>query len=345
MTLIKQNSVSRSRLQCRCLLCVLLVFCSVGYRSIAARSRVDAKTDSSDSATPPPKESLRAELVRLQEQTGLTLAMDDGGLGIVLFDKRTVIYGKNLYRTTESQVARSMGRGVVSGDGTEVAGTLFDLGQGSLAIVQPDGSNLRLYPDVSPRDICWSNDKSKLAMTVVKGSSDAELEIMDLRSKATQEIDPSAKLTAQCWSPDDTKIVYQTDDSVKIAEIGRDKSTIHILTKGQYPTWSPDGQWIAYFDHNAYYAVHPDGQGRKELFHYWNPFAPLYWSPDSRMVAYVADLGFLQGGAPDAEVGQLRVRRLDDGSQAWVAEGQIPDFQWVRSPGLPKQLESESKQK
>jgi Tol biopolymer transport system component len=290
-----------------------------------------------------PRESVRAELVRLQKQTGLTLATVEGGIRIVSFDKRVVFYGKNLYRTTEFQVARTMGQGVVSRDGTEVAATLFDLGRGSLAIVQSDGSDLREYLDTNPQKICWSYEKSKLAMTVHKQSPDNELEIMDLASNVTEEIDPRAKLTSQCWSPDDKKIVYEADDSIRVYEIGEDKSTILTIAKGENPTWSPDGNWITFSDHNAYYAIHPNGQERKKLFHYWGPFSPLYWSPDSRFVAYIAALGFLQGGAVDAELYRLRVRRLEDGSEDWVAQGQLPDFQWVTNPALIAQTVSDAK--
>src|SRR5271154_7500628 len=40
---------------------------------------------------PRPAESVQAELVRLQQQTGLSLASFGWGLDIVLFDKRTLV--------------------------------------------------------------------------------------------------------------------------------------------------------------------------------------------------------------------------------------------------------------
>lgn len=292
-------------------------------------------------------ESVREELVRLQKQTGLTLATDDGRMGVVSFDKRTLIYGKNLYRAEQPQVARSMGVGVVSRDGTEAAGTLFYLGRGSLALVQSDGSNLREYSNIRPQDICWSNDNSKLAITVQKSSEDSGFVVLDLASNVTRTIDSRVTLTTQCWSPDDGRVVYETGGTIKVDDVRQDRSSLHILGDGHDPTWSPDGKWIAYFDHNTYYIIHPDGQGRKKLFHCGDPFSPLYWSPDSRIVAYIVVLGFLQGGAPDAELYRLRVRRIQDSSQDWVAEGQIAagNFQWVKNPELLRQVESESEQK
>jgi hypothetical protein len=93
---------------------------------------------------------------------------------------------------------------------------------------------------------------------------------------------------------------YQTDAAVMVFNVKDDRS--HALAQGAEPTWSPDGKWIAFRDGDTYYAIHPDGSGRKKLFHnYWGTaVSGLYWSPDSRIVAYVRELGFLQGGALDA---------------------------------------------
>jgi Tol biopolymer transport system component len=216
-----------------------------------------------------------------------------------------------------------------SRDGTEVAAKYRtrDNMRLRLGIVRSDGSDLREYQDVRPQDICWSYDKPKLAMTVYKSPPDTELEVMDLGTKAvTGEINPRAKLTSQCWSPDDKRIVYQASGSVQVYELGQDKSSVRVLGNGEHPTWSPDGNWIAFLDHDTYYAIRPNGQDRKKLFHRGDVYTGLWWSPDSRIVGYVA----LARLALD-DVYQLRVRMLEDNSDDWVAEGQIAgdNFQWV----------------
>ena len=154
---------------------------------------------------------------------------------------------------------------------------------------------------------------------------------------ATEEIDSRATLTSQCWSPDDKKIVYTSGDSVRVYEVGKDKSSAAVLAIGEYPTWSPDGNWIAFLDHDTYYAIRPNGHDRKKLFHHSDVYSPLWWSPDSRIVAYVTLARF----ALD-DVYQLRVRRLEDRSDDSVAGGQISstDFQWVTNPKLLQQVES-----
>jgi hypothetical protein len=62
---------------------------------------------------PRPRESVRTELVRLQQQTGLSLASLGFGLQIVLFDERTLF---------QIPISRRLGlvRGTISLDGTEI---------------------------------------------------------------------------------------------------------------------------------------------------------------------------------------------------------------------------------
>jgi WD40 repeat protein len=275
------------------------------------------------------QQSVRAELIRLQDKKGLTLAWVDnsiltrsivthtpmsGSVQAIMFKKRTIV-------------------------------PLRD----SLQDFRPDTFDFREYPQLTGIGECWSYDQTKLVDTMIeRPSGRATLTILDLTSRRARAIainvDQKEYVTSQCWSPDGKRLVYEMDDAVRLYELDNDRSDA--LAKGTDPTWSSDGNWIAFRDRETYYAMHPDGTGRKKLFHnHWGGVrSGLCWSPDSRFVAYVKELGFLQGGALDAEVNQLRVRRLDDGSDEPLCPDSVSyeNYRWITSPELMKPPGSES---
>lgn len=267
--------------------------------------------------------SVRSELIRLQDENGLTVAwVDSNSLGTAYLTHSAV---------TSVQAISFKKRRVVQ---------LKD----SLEAFRPDEFNSEEGPGHWGISGCWSHDQRKLAaMSVDHSTLGVTLGILDVNSKRVHTVtingDQRRRVMSQCWSPDDQKLVYETDADVMIFNVEDDRS--ETVAKGEDPTWSPDGEWIAFRDRDTYYAIHPDGSGRKKLFHnYWgDAVSALYWSPDSRIVAYVRELGFLQGGALDAEVNQLRVRRLEDGSEAWLCRDsvQLEGYRWVTSRELGKQ--------
>jgi WD40-like Beta Propeller Repeat len=259
-------------------------------------------------------ESVRAELIRLQQETGLTFAWIHDGVNAVVFKKRAIV-------------------------------TLKD----SLQSFRPDRFSFGEHPEVPAIDMCWSHDQTKLVSIMINHSTgSASLGILDLNLKQTRavaiNVDQRPMVTSQCWSQNDKKFVYETDGAVRLYDIENDRADA--IAKGTDPTWSPDGEWIAFRDRDTYYAIHPNGMGRKKLFHnYWgDAVSALYWSPDSRIVAYVRELGFLQGGALDAEVNQLRARRLEDGSDVSLCPDSVDwyaNYHWITTNELVKHPRSE----
>jgi hypothetical protein len=264
------------------------------------------------------RESVRSELIRLQHDQGLTLAWIDGnslgraylthskinGVQAISFEKRALVHL-----------------------------------QDSLEAFRPEGFDAEKYPGQQGIGGCWSHDQTSLAAAVVDHSSgDLRLKILDAQSHKVRAIATAAEqerlVTEACWSPDDRKLVYETGTDVMVFNFEDGRSDA--LAKGTDPTWSPDGMWIAFRVRDTYYAIHPDGSGRKKLFHQRGAVSALYWSPDSRIVAYVRELGFLQGGAFDAEVNQLRVRRLEDGSEDWLCRESVDlaGYRWITNPNL-----------
>jgi hypothetical protein len=296
------------------------------------------------------KESVRAELIRLQKQTGLSLVSFGGGGGGGNLD--VVMVAKRQLEDRQLLKGENVGEGAISSDGSAIAfelrrktGRTFstpfvkevpEIGS-RLGIVRQDGSDLREYPDLGdPSYPCWSSDKSALALTAknFKHGKDAaqSLQILHLDDGTTEEVEAKGYVTSQCWSPDGKQIVYQADHTLRVYDIREKKSGA--LAEGTDPTWSPDGNWIAFLNDGKYYIIRPTGKERKLLFKCKDALTPLWWSPDCRFVAYIRRNRLVEGSWIPEEQGRLRVRRLDDSAEDWVANlfvgGYVPSFQWVK---------------
>jgi Tol biopolymer transport system component len=282
----------------------------------------------------PAQETVRQVLTSQQKQTGLTLATFYKELETIDFSNRT---------SQEKKIQISNGiplEGALSRDGEDIA---LELSvdhpyRNYLAIARSDGSGLREYPDVvSPWYFCWSYDKSKLALdSPTRSGRNGELVILELVSKATQKLESSAYVTSQCWSPDDKQVVYGVGSSIRIYDLKQKKW--HELAKGEDPAWSPDGNWIAFRDDDSYYAIRPSGAERKLLFKTFFARSGPWWSPDAAVVAYQC-VDKKMPKHSEFATRQLRVRRLSDDSDDWVAQGSdvdyVPSYQWVL-PVQPK---------
>jgi WD40 repeat protein len=282
--------------------------------------------------TAPSSEPVRSELVHLQADKGLTLASFFRRIQTVDFKARATREGKEILPVGTSS------EGYVSRDGAEIALLLNPpRSRPFLGIVRPDGSALRKFPGVdTPTQMCWSYDKTKLAIAAFRTDkagalSDYALQVLTLASGHTDPIDNRGFATSQCWSPDGNQIVYSRDGTVRVFDLGTGE--IRVLAKGSDPTWSSDGNWIAFRDGDTYYALRPSGDDRKILFSKQHLLSALWWSPDDRIVAYISRNGPFEGPfVLDSEMARLRVRRLSDGSEDWVAdfsEIYLPNFQWI----------------
>ena len=279
-------------------------------------------------------EGVRNELTRLQEQTGQRLIWYERGIQTLRFGDRSVSVEKS--PTTVGQ-----GNGLISPDASEIAlpnyGPEYLDRPHHITIVRPDGAIVREYAGTSDADaVCWSHNQSKLVVQArVPGTRPAQyhLLILDLDAKSTQEIGGNQNYaTSQCWSPDDRQLVFTADNGVRVYDLKNRSS--RTIAQGSFPTWSPDGQWIAFSDHKAFYAVSPAGTGKKMMFKGARAFSGLWWSPDSRFVAYLSEGGTLVETLKYLDVGliQICIRRLADGAEDWVY--QTPDVPPSRAVDL-----------
>jgi WD40 repeat protein len=277
---------------------------------------------------------VREELARKQAENGLTLMWFDRGFKKLKFTDRTIISGQEKF-------SDAISGGVVSPDGAQVAVDYWTRGESGLLIALQSGAELRRFPNIAGGDFCWSPDMTKLAMTVQnlkRGTTPPNdfLQIRDLASGDIIEVDVRAGVTSQCWSPDSKKIVYSTETQVR--EFDMENKQWAILAAGGAATWSSDGKWIAFLDHGTYYAISPTRDRRRELFRDTGAMSGLWWSPDSRIVAY---LSRNRSSEPievfDVGSVRLRAKRLQDGSEDWllqVYDVGTPIFQWVQDPAL-----------
>lgn len=130
--------------------------------------------------------------------------------------------------------------------------------------------------------------------------------------------------------------MMKTDDEAgKIKAYDFEQNQPRELGPGKSPTWSPDGEWIAYLDHDTYYAMRPDGKEKNPLFRKKHAFGALWWSPDSRLVSYSTVTAVLDG-----QYSRLYVRRLSDNSDVRVAKPDfVGEYQWVTNSKLLSQAQ------
>jgi WD40-like Beta Propeller Repeat len=274
------------------LLLVIVVFGSLLYLAVANHHK-----------------SVLADLTRLQKQKGLSLATTENrAILAIIFSRSSVTKVRNL----------PGGIGAISPDGTQVA-FVSESPPFYLCISGTDGSDYREYRNVrmpGNNCVCWSHDRSKLVIGSLStgGFSNASVQLFDARSGVAQEVAKVGRVTSQCWSPDNKHFVYESGANLNMYDVeGMHSNDLQI--RGAQATWSPDGRRVAFLDNDTYYVANAtETKERQALFQRWNAVSGLWWSPDSRFVAYVSQAGLLEGGflALDSELYWLRVRRLED---------------------------------
>ena len=146
------------------------------------------------------------------------------------------------------------------------------------------------------------------------------------------------------WSPDGEQIAFMSDRGgmFEIYVMDRDGSNIRQLTWASYvtddgsreltpgyPSWSPDGQWIAFSGTDEeVHLIRPDGTGERVLTENAPGNFYPFWSPDSRWVGFGTGTNgdiFLAPASRDRTYSTELVHLVEDADEgSWS-----PDGKWI----------------
>jgi Tol biopolymer transport system component len=159
--------------------------------------------------------------------------------------------------------------------------------------------------------VAISPNGSKLAFIAQKlAGAASHLSLLDIKSGQISGVSGSENASEIAWSPDGLHIAFGRQLPNRktgllqplraLYSLTVETGAISKLTDGVSPSWSPSGEWIAFYgapvghydpkiglydkDINSLIIMHPDGTGQRTLLTFHNAVsrvAPV-WSPDSR---------------------------------------------------------------
>jgi Tol biopolymer transport system component len=113
-------------------------------------------------------------------------------------------------------------------------------------VIRADGTGRRRLTHDVRNEWCpsWSPDGKKLAFTVAKGFEPLRVEVMSAQGRRLWSF-PGASCSG--WSPEGSRMLVEHNNRVYVVDAnGRRARKLGLADLGGWPSWSPDGEAIAY---------------------------------------------------------------------------------------------------
>ena len=155
-----------------------------------------------------------------------------------------------------------------SPDGRRVAVSIDQGGNTDLFLISPQGQLVRRLTrhsgiDVSP---VWSPDGRWLAFCSSRSGS-PQIYVMDVETGRSKRITFQGRYnTDPAWSPKGDQIAYTArSGGFRVMGIDPGGGEARSIVRGEHPSWSPDGRYLAVTRQGRLYMVSRDGQSIKQL--------------------------------------------------------------------------------